>query len=177
MYADNSIYLLLTLLFYNLLLYRKATINFGLTMRYDDPLISCTGLDSANEGILLYVTVHEVTHYIHFYYSRSTTSTNEDDSPKVEFHGNSTVTLTYSGSRGVVTVPGTLNQSRGLLDFSEDITQFMNSNVRISWEQNAYNTRGLLCDAWSLDNVAVKQYVGECESTIFSQNFMDRRYV
>ena len=95
----------------------------------------------------------------------------------MEFHGNGTVTFTYSGSRGVVTVPGTLNQSKGLLDFSEDITQFMNSNVRISWEQNAYSACGPLCDAWSLDNVVVKQYVGECESTIFSQNFMDRRYV
>ena len=147
-------------------------------MRYEDPLTSCTGLDSANEGILLYAKVHEVTHYIHFYYSRIKTSTNEDDSPRVEFFGNgTTVKLTYSGPRGVVIVPGTLNQSMGLLDFSEDITQFINSNVQISWEQNAYNTNGPECDVWALDNVVVKQYVGECESTVFSQNFMDERYV
>ena len=126
---------------------------------------------------MLYVTVHDETHYIHFYYSRSKTSTNEDDSPRVEFRGNGTVKLTYSGSRGVVIVPGTLNQSKGLLDFSEDITQFMNNDVQISWEQNAYITNGPECDVWALDNVVVKQYVGECGSIIFSQNFTDERYV
>ena len=146
-------------------------------MNYENPPTDCAELNSANEGILLYVTVHDEPHYIHFYYSRSKTSTDEDDSPRVEFRGNGTVKLTYSGSRGVVIVPGTLNQSMGLLDFSEDITQFMNNDVQISWEQNAYNTNGPECDVWALDNVVVKQYVGECGSTIFSQNFTDERYV
>ena len=137
-----------------------------------DPPTGCAILTSVNEGILLHAEANGAVHYLHFYYSRTNFATFQDDRPIVAFLSNGTVHLTYN-NKGVLVVPGTHNASKGLLEFSEDITQFMNSKVTVTWEQNAYNTQGEECDVWSLDNVVVKQSVGKCETSVFSRDFTD----
>ena len=82
--------------------------------------------------------------------------------------------LTYDNNPTGTVVPGTLNEGIGLLNFSLNSSQLVNKMVMLTWEQYSHvlsKFSGLLCDVWSLDNVAVTLHHNHCMRTVFSDDF------
>ena len=71
----------------------------------------------------------------------------------------------------MIDVPGTLDKTKGLLNFSMNTTQLFETTARLKWEQNTQPFGGQDCDVWSLDNVAVTLHYKYCMRNVFSDDF------
>ena len=83
------------------------------------------------------------------------------------------VTLEYSPS-DIFSVSATFNNNTGLLNFSKNASELLNSVSSVTWEQYTVNiSLGQDCDVWSLDNVAVSVQYEDCMREIFKEYFED----
>ena len=141
-------------------------------LKYNLKPTDCSGLNTANEGILLKANSSDSTHYLQFYYGQNRHESTGSRVPLLEFLANQTVNLTYSNESFVVS--GTLVNETGLRDFSLDIYQLIKEEVvSITWEQHALTPTGEECDLWSLDNVFVIAKSETSNKTIFSEDFQN----
>ena len=110
---------------------------------------------------------------LNFYYSTTVNNFNNDSNivPRVENNYGDKVTLIYS-SNDMFDVLATFNNNTGLLNFSKNASELLNSVSSVTWEQYTVNmSLGQDCDVWSLDNVAVSvQYEG-CTRKILEEDF------
>ena len=143
-------------------------------MTYTKPWKPCEVIDNSNEGILLSAALPNFTDNIHFYYRR--TKSQNKQYPRVNFTSSEheVLQLHYQNGDNFI-VPGTLDASDGLLNYTVDMSRFMNQFVSLTWKQEVYIkvSRGPDCDVWSLDNVEVTLQYKNCTKTVLSENFED----
>ena len=131
----------------------------------------CHSLSDVNEGVLLTADYLDFTQNLHFYYNTLEDNSDEPDKvPKVNFIQNSDkLNLTYFNNSFIV--PSTLNNASGLLNFTFDGIELVNTVASLTWQQYTVTPIRPDCDVWSLDNVEVTVRYGDCMRTIISEDF------
>ena len=144
---------------------------FSLILNFTTVIDNCHSLSDLNGGVLLTADYLNYTQNLHFYYN--TLKDNSDESakvPKVMFIQNSDkLNLTYFNSNFIV--PSTFNNASGLLNFTFDGIELVNTVASLTWQQYTLRPVRPDCDVWSLDNVEVTVQYGDCIRTIISEDF------
>ena len=153
---------------------RQASIDFSLILSFENAT-KCIALNDINEGILLKATYHlNFTNNINFYYSSEVNNYNNMTIvPEVFSSPNDQeeIILNYNSTENI-SVSATFNSNTGLLNFSQNASEILNRICSITWEQYTVNlSRGLDCDVWSLDNVAVTVQYEDCTRDVFKEDF------
>ena len=135
-------------------------------------------MDNANEGVLLRANTLSSSQFLHFYYSKRKIDSGDSIIPHVKRLSGGQLRLTYDKYTTGTVVPGTLNKSKGVLNFSLNSSQLANRVVNLTWEQYLHvkNSRhNKMCAVWSLDNVAVTLHYNYCMRTVFRDDFDDQQ--
>ena len=154
--------------------YRDISLKFSLILKYKVQPTTCADLNAANEGVLVKADSTNSTDYLNFYYEQTCHESSGNRIPLIHFLDGEKVNLTYYKRSYIL--PGTLDQSVGLRNFSLNITQLEDQVVTITWEQHAHTPFAPDCDLWSLDNVVVTTHTKDCDKTIFNDDFESQQY-
>ena len=159
--------------------HRSIATFFSLIMTYPPPRGACEIIDNSNEGILLSAVLPNFpADNIHFYYRKREPQNRPWQNPHVNFIGSNIdheLLQLYYKNGDNFTVPGIFNDSFGLLNYTIDMSRFMNQFVSLTWKQQvSINVSlGSDCDVWSLDNVEVTLQYENCNRKILSEDFED----
>ena len=162
---------------HTLYIHRLIAASFSLIMTYPPPRGACEIIDNSNEGILLSAVLPNFTDNIRFYYRKREPQIRSWQYPHVNFidYSDHELLQLYYENGDNFTVPGTFNKNFGLLNYTFDMSQYMNQFVSLTWKQQvSINVNlGSDCDVWSLDNVEVTLQYENCNRKILSEDFED----
>ena len=144
---------------------------FSLILNFTTVIDKCHSLSDLNEGVLLTADYLNFTRNLHFYYNTLKDNSHEPDKvPKVNFIQNpDKLNLTYFNNSFIV--PSTFRNASGLLNFTFDGIELVNTVATLTWLQYTLRLVRPDCDVWSLDNVEVTVQYGDCTRSIISEDF------
>ena len=113
--------------------------------------MTCDEIDAINEGILLSAALTDFLDNIRFYYNNEAVKNNLPVRiPHVKFITSDHELLqVYYSNENNFTVPGTFDTRVGLLNYTVNLSQFINRFVSLTWKQQA--------------SVNVERYGSDCD--------------